>query len=247
MGNYIPSELLKQRRAFTKKLIWIAPLLTLFISAFAPVWYQQNSYNWWYVLLYPGCLTLLCILAEQRDWARLKYRAVYPLPVDLKKVWYAKIITCIIYIVAANLIFMLGNLLGSGIIWLVFRIPVRIHIIQALTGTVCIILTSAWNIPLCLWLSQKAGPFAALIGNMALSVMTGLLGADTALWILCPYSWVPRLMVPVLGILPNGEIASPGDLPVPVLLMALTFFLSFALLYILSKATAGAFSEQEVC
>ena len=165
----------------------------------------------------------------------------------LKKVWYAKIITCIIYIVAANLIFMLGNLLGSGIIWLVFRIPVRIHIIQALTGTVCIILTSAWNIPLCLWLSQKAGPFAALIGNMALSVMTGLLGADTALWILCPYSWVPRLMVPVLRILPNGEIASPGDLPVPVPLMALIFFLSFALLYILSKATAGAFSEQEVC
>ena len=36
MGNYIPSELLKQRRAFTKKLIWIAPLLTLFISALHP-------------------------------------------------------------------------------------------------------------------------------------------------------------------------------------------------------------------
>ena len=71
MGNYISSELLKQRRAFTKKLIWIAPLLTLFISAFAPVWYQQDSYNWWYVLVCTGLLTLLWIQAEGRDRPRL--------------------------------------------------------------------------------------------------------------------------------------------------------------------------------
>lgn len=49
------------------------------------MWYQQNSYNWWYVLLYPSYLTLLSILIIQRDNGKLKFRAILSLPIDLKK------------------------------------------------------------------------------------------------------------------------------------------------------------------
>lgn len=246
MGNYISSECLKQRHTFTEKLVWAAPLLSLFISGFAPLWYQQNSYNWWYVLLYPSCLTLLCVLVDQRDSVRLKYRAVYPLPVELKKIWYAKITICIIYIAAANLLLMLGNLLGGMIIWQVFHIPMKVSRIQALGGTLGILITSVWNIPLCLWLSRKTGGFAALIINVGMSVIAGVFGAGTVFWILCPYSWTSRLMVPILRILPNGEPASPGDLATPFPLIILAALLSLVLLYILSKATAESFAGEEV-
>ena len=140
MKNYISSEYLKHKNTFAKKLVWLAPILTLCLNILAPMWYQQNSYNWWYVFLYPGCLTLLSILIIQRDNGKLKFRAILSLPVDLKKVWYAKIITCIIYIVLANTILMLCNVAGGFIIQHIFDIPMTISPMQALFGTLCIML-----------------------------------------------------------------------------------------------------------
>ena len=91
MGNYISSEHLKHKNTFAKKLVWLAPILTLFLNVLAPMWYQQNSYNWWYVLLYPSYLTLLSILIIQRDNGKLKFRAILSLPIDLKKIWYLSV------------------------------------------------------------------------------------------------------------------------------------------------------------
>lgn len=246
MLSYIVSENLKYRHTFTRKLLWLAPVVTLLLGSLAPVWYQQNSYNWWYILLYPGVLTLLCTMIIQKDGGRLKYRTVYPLPVDLEKVWHAKLFVCIIYCVIANIIFMAGNLLGGFLIFQIYKIPIRIHMLQAFAGTICIILASIWNIPFVLWLAKKMGTFAALLINIGFSSVLGILGADTALWFLCPYSWGLRLMVPVLGILPNGESAELLDLPVAPMLIVAVPMLSVGICYLLTRLTAKAFKEQEV-
>lgn len=245
MENYLSAEHLKQKHTFARKLIWMAPLLTLLLNILSPVWYQQNAYNWWYVFLYPGCLTLLCILVNQRDQAKLKYGAVYSLPVNLKKIWYAKIIICGIYAAIANIILMMGNILGGFIIRQFWGIPMTIHIAQALWGTACIILTSMWNIPLCLYAAKKRGGAAALAINMGMSFI-GILGADTRFWIVCPYSWVSRSMIPILKILPNGNPADSASLSTPLLTVIMVILLSLILLLILSKTTAKSFSRQEV-
>ena len=70
---YIQAENLKHKRTFTKTLIVLAPFVTALMNFFAPLWFQLNSYNWWYILLYPGFLTLTCALIEQRDNGKLKY------------------------------------------------------------------------------------------------------------------------------------------------------------------------------
>lgn len=246
MKNYISSEYLKHKNTFAKKLVWLAPILTLCLNVLTPMWYQQNSYNWWYVFLYPGCLTLLSILIIQRDNGKLKFRAILSLPVDLKKVWYAKIITCIIYIVLANTILMLCNVAGGFIIQHIFDIPMTISPMQALFGTLCIILASIWNIPLCLWFTKKVGVFATLILNVGMNFMLGTLGANTSFWFICPYSWVTRLMVPTLGILPNGESVTGSALSTPLPLVIMTICLSLLLLYTISKSTAKSFIKQEV-
>ncbi len=69
---YIQAENLKHKRTFTKTLMILAPFVTALMNFFAPLWFQLNSYNWWYILLYPGFLTLTCALVEQRDNGRLK-------------------------------------------------------------------------------------------------------------------------------------------------------------------------------
>lgn len=68
---YIQAENLKHKRTFTKTLIVLAPFVTALMNFFAPLWFQLNSYNWWYILLYPGFLTLTCALIEQRDNGKL--------------------------------------------------------------------------------------------------------------------------------------------------------------------------------
>lgn len=246
MRNYISSEHLKHKNTFSKKLIWLAPALTLFLNILAPMWYQQNSYNWWYVLLYPSYLTLLSILIIQRDNRKLKFRAILSLPIDLKKAWYAKIITCIVYIVLANTILMLCNVAGGFIIQQIFDISMTISPIQALCGTICIILASIWNVPLCLWFVKKVGVFATLILNVGMSFILGTLVANTSFWFMSPYSWVSRLMVPTLGILPNGEPVIGNTLLTPLPLIIITICLSLVLLYAISKLTSKSFIKQEV-
>lgn len=59
---YIQAENLKHKRSFTRILIVLAPLLTVLMSFFNPFWFLPNSYNWWYILIYPGFLTLICAL-----------------------------------------------------------------------------------------------------------------------------------------------------------------------------------------
>lgn len=68
-----------------------------------------------------------------------------------------------------------------------------------------------WQIPLCLWMSQKWGFLPALILNMILNG-SGPLAAVTPYWILDPWAILPRLMTGIIGILPNGLPAMPGSM-----------------------------------
>ena len=79
---YIQAENLKHKRTFTKTLIVLAPFVTALMNFFAPLWFQLNSYNWWYILLYPGFLTLTCALIEQRD----KFKAVLLVSFELDEI-----------------------------------------------------------------------------------------------------------------------------------------------------------------
>ena len=123
---YIQAENLKHKRTFTKTLIVLAPFVTALMNFFVPLWFQLNSYNWWYILLYPGFLTLTCALIEQRDNGKLKYRAVASLPVSQNKVWKAKIGVAGIYSCVGNFIFLALNLLGGFAILVINEIPLTI-------------------------------------------------------------------------------------------------------------------------
>ena len=71
---YIQAENLKHKRTFTKTLIVLAPFVTALMNFFAPLWFQLNSYNWWYLLLcgefhFPGAKSVgrFCNISYQRN------------------------------------------------------------------------------------------------------------------------------------------------------------------------------------
>ncbi len=208
---YIQAENLKHKRTFTKTLIVLAPFVTALMNFFAPLWFQLNSYNWWYILLYPGFLTLTCALIEQRDNGKLKYRAVASLPVSQNKVWKAKIGVAGIYSCVGNFIFLALNLLGGFAILVINEIPLTIGILNAGLGSVL-----------------------------------GIFTATTSLWMICPYSWVPHLMISVLGILPNGEPVADQSTAMAFWMIILVLVISLAWFAALSFLTARWFEKKEV-
>lgn len=241
---YMQSENLKHKRTFVMKLIILAPVITALMNIFAPLWFQINSFNWWYVMLYPGFLTLLCALIEQRDSGKLKYRAIFPLPVSLTKVWKAKVGMTGIYLILGNLLFLALNLAGGFIILMVHKLPLTVGVWQTAAGVICITLVSLWEVPLCLWVSKRLGIFFTVFLNAGVGSALGIFMATSNLWAICPYSWVPHLMIYVLGILPNGEPAAGGK-QIPYMMILFTVLFALLFFVILTNLSAQMFERQE--
>ncbi|GAA0179983.1 lantibiotic immunity ABC transporter MutE/EpiE family permease subunit [Clostridium sediminicola] len=242
MFDYIKVENMKLKRTFAKKLIFIAPIVTLFITGLAPMWYQVNGFNWWYMLMLPGCIPLFCVLVNNKEEKKLNYRGVFPLPISLKKLWKAKIFLVTIYVFFSCFILLCG--IAVGYLW----VPSS-HLISLFKGVaamILIVITTLWQIPLCLFLAKKMGVFSALLINCGVGIVLSVIMANGSLWWLCPYSWTARLMCPVLGILPNGLLAEKGSTLLNSNVIFVGVVLSIILFILLLLLTVQWFQKQEV-
>jgi ABC-2 type transport system permease protein len=240
MGQYLKAENLKFKRTFTTKLILLIPLATLMLTWFLSFnWYQVNAFNWWYVLMMPGYIALISAFSDQKETKKLGYRGILVLPVSLKKIWIAKIMNLGLYLALSCLILLIGILLGS------FTVPDPLPLGTVCLGMFLIFVTSLWQIPFCLFLSGKIGMVGTILIQAGAGFPLGVLLAIKPIWWLCPYSWTMRLMIPVLGILPNGTLAPSRDLLLNSSSIPVGITLSILLLTILLIATTGWFQKQE--
>ncbi|WP_249897195.1 lantibiotic immunity ABC transporter MutE/EpiE family permease subunit [Paenibacillus sp. PK3_47] len=221
-------------------MLWLAPVFTLLLCAFlmGGRFFQSGAYNWWYTMLLPGALTLACSLAVQKD-ARMKYRGILALPVDLRMIWAGKTAACAGWLLCILSVFFLGITAGGMLFG--GTIPLQ----NSMAGSLLIFITFLWQIPLCLFLASRFGLFAAVLLNMfgnVLGVVTFDIGG---LWDFMPYTLTFRLMCPVLFILPNG-LPVPADSPLRdtgnILADVLVSLAWFGLLFFL---TAHKFRRQE--
>lgn len=127
----------------------------------------------------------------------------------------------------------------------VYKIPLAVSVLQAVFGTLCIVITSLWEVPLALWLSKKVGIFLTVVLNVGIGSILGIFAATSNLWFLCPYSWVPHLMISVLKIMPNGVPATVRNTPLTFVEIGFTLLLSVIVFVLLSLVTAKGF-EREV-
>ncbi len=245
MKRYIHAENLKNKRTFLIKLPLIAPIIAV-LHAFVlmPFYFTVNAYNWWYVILMPATFALIPALMHRKEDKKLNYRAIFPLDVNLKKVWVAKIVITFTYMGLITLCHLLYVLIFQ---WYVGReLSPDYSIVTLFFASLLLLLTNIWQIPWCFFLAKKFGLVVSVVGNAILGLGLGILVSDSSMWLYCPYSWGLRLMVPVLHILPNGV---PTDLSNPMITSTslwLPCLLSICLFYILTISTANWFSKQEV-
>ncbi len=241
MQQYIAAEHLKLKRTFTKKLVWLAPIVTLLlcIGLMGGHMFQSASYNWWYIMLLPGALTLMCSGVIQKDGKKLKYRAILGMSVDSAQVWYGKIGVCVRLLMVSSIILFVGITLGG------FVFSSSVTLAGSVAATLILFVTFLWQIPLCLFLTDRIGMFATLIINMLGNVACTILFATSSIWWAVPYAIPARLMCAVIQVLPNGlDILSEDPLLdrgviVPGLVITVGLFM------ILSVLTAMSFRKRE--
>jgi len=242
MGNYIQAENLKCRRTFAKALIVIAPLCGLAYAALTGVYFIMNGYNWWYTTLLPGFITLVPVLINRYEDKKMRYRAVFALPVSMKRTWTAKVLLTCGYLSAACMVHLAGMVLGKATIYSGAAASVSYGRLAA--AELILIVTTAWQAPFCLFLAKRFGMAATILANTIGGIALEIAMSTHSLWWLCPYSWGTRLMVPVLHTLPNGLPAAPGDALLDPGVIPTGILLSIALFAVLLKLTADWFESR---
>ena len=225
----VKAESLKLRHTFGKILPAAAPFFTILLAFFLTGGGQGKAlpigaWNWWYTLLLPGMLAVLCYLGISKDKKIGDYH-IWMQPEPVGKCLTGKIMYYVLALVTANFLFfdgvlLCGKLFGSTIGgW------------EGFCGFLLLSIASLWEIPLYMLLSFRFGMFATVFSCVALSLGGVVSVAAANLWWLCPSAVPSRLMCPVLGFLPNGLPVPEGsslwnrNVILPGILISLSWFI----------------------
>lgn len=240
MLNLVKAEILKQRRSFNNKVIWLIPIVLVALALFIlPFNFYEGMMNWWYITFLPFIFTYVSASLVRKDQKKNTH-GLLAIVEDKKKLWYAKVVTAFVYLVIANIIFEVIVLISSKLLG--FSIATG----EMIVGLLVLCITFAWQLIAWMHLAQKVGEGICVLLSVICNLVIAALCAPGCYW------WIPvaipaRLMCPILGIMPNGclvgeyaKALASSSVIVPGI--AISCFL-FALLLVLS---AKAYEKKEV-
>lgn len=240
MYNMVKSEHLKQKHSFQKGLLWIAPTITLLLTfiLMGPMYAQNGAYNWWYVFILPGSLTIMGAFVITKDSKR-KFHGLFSVVIDKKKLWYSKIILCTIYLGLSCLLFFIE------IILIGYMTEVTISVKASLIGAILLFMLFSWQIPLWMWMAMKVNTGFTIAISMVCNVLfTVVCSLKSTWWI--PFATPARIMCYIVGILPNGLPVDDGSYPFNITIILSGVSIAIVLYFAISYLTAKWFERQEV-
>lgn len=211
---YLKAEKMKYRHTFLWPLTVLMPAVCTLLSAMLTYnYFAMDGYNWWYMSMLPGFLSIICGLIGGMDLKK-KNRTIWALPADMGKIWDAKILLSAMAVGIATFVLMVFVLLGAVImekgLSVTFTNPPSVG--NQFLAAFFIWITSLWQIPFCVFLAQKTGPLLMIMINLVFSQIFGALISLKGCFFLVPYGITPRVMCPILNTLPNGLPAEPGQI-----------------------------------
>jgi len=206
MRHILFSERLKARHSFAAALPLAAPMLTLalvfVLTGGMEEAFSAAAWNWWYIMLLPGMLSVLCCLNMAGEKS-CRYYNLKVLSVPERKLLLGKIAYLSLCLLLSNAVLFAGVSVGGSL-------PgSSISLRGGMEAAVLLSLTFLWALPVYLFLSARFGLFAAVFSCLLLSACGALAAPEGGLWWTLPPAIPLRLMCPVLGLHPNGLPLAP--------------------------------------
>lgn len=207
MLNIVKAEYQKTKNSMSRRLIWAFPLIT-FAVAFVLTAGMKNAYaesvwNWWYTLLSPGLIALICYFSMKQE-KKTNYYNLMTLSTDKRKLMIGKIFYMSGMILGSDMIIFAGASLGGSL--LTTNVPFR----GAAAAVLVLTVTQLWEIPVFLFLSERFGMISELLLSLFLSV-GGTILSQTGKWFLFVFAIPMRTLTPLIHVLPNGIGAADGN------------------------------------
>ena len=239
MRNIIKAEFLKGRRSSIAKIVIAMPLASGLI-AFMLMGGQNGAFNWWYSMLSPATLALICSAALSKDKSQ-DYKPARLSTVPQQRMWAGKI-------VYSAALFFVSSLLFSFVVHIIGLVrQENMTLAMNIYATAVLFLSSLFLLPVTLYLCDRFNTAVGVTTIVALSMALGLVTWNKPFWRVCPFSVPNRLMCGILGMYPNGlPITSEAalfssDPIISTVLINLAYFIVFSVI------TSVWFSRKEVC
>lgn len=224
MGKYLRSELLKQKRSFQQVLLWLAPLATILLSLLLMrgKYLQAGAYNWWYILILPGSLTISTALTAVKE-RRKNRHGLFGIAVQKKKLWTAQALVCTFWLLVTCVLFFVFITIGG------FLFGEDISPAQNLAAGIVLFATFAWQVPLWMFLAENTGVVMTVFASLLCNNTAAIVAAGKSCWWI-PFAIPARMMCVCIHVLPNGLPMEAGNpladsaVVVPAVLSAIAWY-----------------------
>ncbi|HIU75738.1 MAG TPA: lantibiotic immunity ABC transporter MutE/EpiE family permease subunit [Candidatus Pelethocola excrementipullorum] len=216
MQTYLKAELLKTKSTMVQKIIILVPFLCIITAVgFCFMGDEQTfllggvtAINHWGLLWLPAVAALIIGVLQAHEKKSTDYKMIYGTFIDLRKVWIAKCIVVMWYLVLATLIFWV-MLIGIQIALLGnFTVGGTIKNLLALMLSLVAIL---WQIPVYYIIARKIPQFLLLMISVGIALTIAPDMVVKSFWWAVPFTWVLRVQSPFNGLHPNGVPLQEGD------------------------------------
>ncbi|WP_218971935.1 bacteriocin ABC transporter permease [Raoultibacter phocaeensis] len=164
-----------------------------------------SPWNYWYALLMPVTIALVTACVANAD-ARLKNRSILGIGTSLRVSWWAKVSYCLGLSLLSNLvvfaIYLVAAVFGGGVpsADMLFA-----SALTMLAAALVVTVTSAWMIPVGLFLTARAGMLAGIFVPLAVQLVGGFAWSAIPVPQLFPPSATMVIPTAFLPVLPSGE------------------------------------------
>lgn len=247
LSSALAAEVRKSRHAAPMRLALIMalpfPLIALLTAPSGNV--SFSPWNYWYVLLMPVAIALFTGCVANAD-ARMRNRPLLGSGAPLGQAWRAKALWCLMLSGLSNLVVLALYIAALAIGGSLSTAAVLTMALAALATTI----TSAWMIPVGLFLTARAGLLAGIFLPLAVQLVGGFAWSAIPVPQLFPPSATTVIPTAFIPVLPSGEplaadtvlggaLAANGALTwAGIAVAALTFVL-------LTAASAAWFAQSE--
>lgn len=250
MARYFKAEVLKLQHNHLVRSIWLFPLIGILVAlGFSALGgteilklSDETIINHWSIIWINALIATLAGTIDRNEKKSTRYMIYSGRAVSLSSIELTRIGLIAVMSLISTFIVSVALILNS--LWL--DTPSITSLGNCLLAMVVIWLTTLWQIPFCLWMSRKTIIYIPIILNTLVPLLMGTSIATTDGWLIFPYSWDLRILMPITRMHINGiplpansTFLSSQSIPMGLILSLICFV-------VLSGLASWSFKRQEI-